>query len=183
MKNQIPSQELSPAEIKNKDFKKTMLGYSPEEVVGFLDQVAKLWEKVQKKERDLNSQIDQLKAEIKSWENKRADFAKLQEMAKADAQKIITLAQEDAQKIIDESENRSQEVRKNTENWLTEILEEVQEVEKRKANFITAFRSALDSHYEILKTEQDAEDSLTHKLHEYLKKPKSSAGRAASSLS
>jgi cell division septum initiation protein DivIVA len=152
-------------------------------VVGFLDQVAKLWEKVQKKERDLNSQIDQLKAEIKSWENKRADFAKLQEMAKADAQKIITLAQEDAQKIIDESENRSQEVRKNTENWLTEILEEVQEVEKRKANFITAFRSALDSHYEILKTEQDVQDSLTHKLHEYLKKPKSSAGRAASSLS
>jgi len=183
MKNQSTSFELTPAEIKNKDFKKTMLGYSPEEVVGFLDQVAKLWEKVQKRERDLNNQIDQLKNEIKSWENKKTDLDKLQAMAKADAQKIIALAQEEAQKILVESEIRSQEVRKNTETWLTEILEEVQEVEKRKANFIIAFRSALDSHYEILKTEQTAQDSLTHKLHAYLKNPRVSGGTEASSLS
>lgn len=181
MKNQAIALELSPAEIKNKDFKKTMLGYSPEEVVGFLDQVAKLWEKVQKKERDLIHQIDQLNGDLKTWESKRGDLEKLQDMARLDAQKIISLAQTEAQKIMDEAETRSLEVRKNTENWLAEILEEVEAVEKRKANFLTAFRSALDSHYEILKTEQEDPNPLTDKLHSYLKNSKLPKGKEAAS--
>ncbi|MFM8269135.1 MAG: DivIVA domain-containing protein [Pseudomonadota bacterium] len=171
MKNPAASHELSPAEIKNRDFKKTMLGYSPEEVVGFLDQVAKVWEKVQKKERELIGQINDLKAEIKGWENKQDELAKLQELAKLEAQKIVN-----------EAELRSQEVRQKTEQWLTEVLEEVQQVEKRKANFITAFRSALDSHYEILKTEQSDSGPLTDKLHAYLKNSKPSKGKEATSL-
>jgi len=159
MKNQATSLELSPAEIKNKDFKKTMLGYSPEEVVGFLDQVAKLWEKVQKREKDLFGEIEQLRSDLKGWESKQQ---------KAEAE---------AAKIIQEAETRSNEIRRNTESWLAAVVQEVEEVEKRKANFITAFQSALDSHYEILKKEQGETDSLTLKLHDYLKNPKSVAGK------
>lgn len=177
MMNHSTSLELSPAEIKNKDFKKTMLGYSPEEVVGFLDQVARLWEKIQKKERELLSQIEKLNSDLRKWESRQSEFAKMQEMAEAEATRIISSAQQEARKIFQEAEIRSQEVRRNTESWLTEVLEEVQEVEKQKTNFITAFQSALDSHYEILKKEQSGTNSLGHKLHEYLKNPKTAVGK------
>ncbi|NBX81655.1 DivIVA domain-containing protein [bacterium] len=160
MKKTATSFDLSPAEIKNKDFKKIMLGYSPEEVVGFLDKVAKLWEKVQKREKDLVAVIETLDREIQDWKSKEAELEVIKEKAR-----------EEAKKIIGQSEEQAATVRLETEKWLATVLEEVETVEKRKANFLMAFKSALDSHYEILNQEQDAQEPLTSKLQEYLKKP------------
>jgi len=157
MKTQTTSFELTPAEIKNKDFKKVMLGYSPEEVVGYLDQVAKLWEKIQKREKDFLQVIEKYETELKAWSQKKDEFQLLREEAKKEAEKIIEAA-----------EKRSQEIRQGTESWLANVLSDVEEVERRKQNFITAFRSALDSHYEILKTEEKSQESLTTRLQQYL---------------
>lgn len=134
-----------------------MLGYSPEEVVGFLDQVAKLWEKIQKRERDFLQVIEKYESELKAWSEKESDLKLIQEQA-----------QKEAEKIIEAAEIRTQEIRQNTENWLATVLQDVEEVERRKQNFVTAFRSALDSHYEILKKEESNPDSLTTRLQQYL---------------
>jgi|LakMenEpi03Aug12_release.lakeMendotaPanAssembly.Ray.scaffolds.fasta_scaffold35875_4 cell division initiation protein len=158
METKALSSQLSPTEIKNKDFKKTMLGYSPEEVVGFLDSVAKLWEKIQKKEKDLLSTISQLEGEISNWEKRKGELEQIKEAAIAEAKTIIESAEE-----------RSNQIRKNTENWLATVLQEVEEVERRKKNFVTAFRSALETHYEILKTEESKNESLSLRLNEYLR--------------
>lgn len=157
MKSQTTSFDLSPAEIKNKDFKKVMLGYSPEEVVGFLDDVAKLWEKIQKREKDFLQVIEKYELELKAWSQKESDLALIKEEAK-----------KEAEKIIDAAEKRTQEIRQNTENWLATVLQDVEEVERRKQNFVTAFRSALDSHYEILKKDESSQDSLASRLEQYL---------------
>lgn len=157
MKSTPTSFDLSPADIKNKDFKKVMLGYSPEEVVGFLDQVAKLWEKIQKRERDFLQVIEKYEAELKAWSQKESDLKLIQEQA-----------QKEGEKIIEAAEKRTQEIRQNTENWLATVLQDVEEVERRKQNFVTAFRSALDSHYEILKKEESNQDSLAARLQHYL---------------
>jgi len=157
MKSQTTSFDLSPADIKNKDFKKVMLGYSPEEVVGFLDDVAKLWEKIQKREKDFLQVIEKYELELKAWSQKESDLALIKEEAK-----------KEAEKIIDAAEKRTQEIRQNTENWLATVLQDVEEVERRKQNFVTAFRSALDSHYEILKKDESSQDSLTSRLEQYL---------------
>jgi len=158
METKALSSQLSPTEIKNKDFKKTMLGYSPEEVVGFLDSVAKLWEKIQKKEKDLLSTISQLEGEISKWEKRKGELEQIKEAAIAEAKTIIESAEE-----------RSNQIRKNTESWLATVLQEVEEVERRKKNFVTAFRSALETHYEILKTEESKNESLSLRLNEYLR--------------
>lgn len=157
MKSTPTSLDLSPADIKNKDFKKVMWGYSPEEVVGFLDQVAKLWEKIQKRERDFLQVIEKYESELKAWSEKESDLKLIQEQA-----------QKEAEKIVEAAEIRTQEIRQNTENWLATVLQDVEEVERRKQNFVTAFRSALDSHYEILKKEESNADSLTTRLQQYL---------------
>ncbi|NBX00014.1 DivIVA domain-containing protein, partial [bacterium] len=130
MKKTATSLDLSPAEIKNKDFKKIMLGYSPEEVVGFLDKVAKLWEKVQKREKDLVAVIETLDREIQDWKSKEAELEVIKEKAR-----------EEAKKIIGQSEEQAATVRLETEKWLATVLEEVETVEKRKANFLMAFKS------------------------------------------
>ena len=137
-----------------------MLGYSPEEVVGFLDHVAKTIEKVQKKEKELLSHVEKLNSQLKQWESKESEVKKVQQAAISEAERIIS-----------EAEARAQEVRNNTEQWLSTVLQEVEALERRKADFITAFRSALDSHYEILKTEEAGIEPIGTKLTKYLSDP------------
>lgn len=165
MKNIKVSDELSPLEIKNKEFKKTMLGYSPEEVIGFLDGVAKLWEKVQKNERELIHRIERLEQTIQAWQARESDLEKIRE-------EVLKQAAEQAKQLLADSEQRAQVIREGTETWLAEVLQEVEEVERRKNNFITAFRSALDSHYEILKMDQTNQEPIAVKLSSFLKTSK-----------
>jgi len=169
MNNRSSSQELSPSEIKNRDFKKTMLGYSPEEVVGFLDQVAKLWQKIQKREKDFVAQIEKLESCIKAWETREADLEKIKAQSLKEAQSILDEAQKSARDLIQDAEKRALDVRKNTESWLAQVLQDVEEVEKQKIGFETALRAALDSHYEILKKGTEGGSSLGAKLYPYLK--------------
>lgn len=165
------SSELSPSEIKNKDFKKTMLGYSPEEVVGFLDQVAKLWQKVQKHEKELLHQIENLEGKIKSWESRETELQKLKEESLLEAKSILEKARNEANQHLRDAEERSQEMRKNTEAWLAQVLEDVEEVERRKENFNKALRSALEGHSELLRKDESQRGSLGEKLSQYLKSP------------
>lgn len=165
MNKSIVSEELSPLDIKNKEFKKTMLGYSPEEVIGFLESVAKLWEKVQKHEKELTHRIERLEQTIQAWQARESDLDKIRE-------EVFKQAAEQANQLLADSEQRAQVIREHTESWLTEVLQEVEEVERRKNNFITAFRSALDSHYEILKSDQIGQEPIALKLNAFLKASK-----------
>jgi len=174
------SSQLTPTEIKNKDFKKTMLGYSPEEVVGFLDSVAKLWEKVQKRERELLVKIDQLEQAIQSWKRREEELEQIKQAAQGEAEQILQAAHELGRKNLQAAEERSQDIRRGTEAWLAGILSEVEEVERRKNNFVTAFRSALDSHYEILKNEAHESLPLSIRLNEYLKQANENSGELRS---
>lgn len=162
------SSKLSPNEIKNKEFKRTMWGYSPKEVIEFLDTTAKTWEKVQKHEKELLAKIEQLKEEIKSWQLREHQIAKIHEKALKDAEQIRMEATNQAENIFKEVEERANQVRVKTEEWLANVIAEVEETERQKANFMNAFKSALDSHYALIEEDKEA-GSLGSKLNHFLK--------------
>lgn len=162
------SVKLTPNEIKNKEFKRTMWGYSPKEVIEFLELTAKTWEKVQKNEKDLLQKIDSLKEEIKAWELRETQIARIHEKALKDAEQIRLEATDQAEKIFKEVEDRANQVRIKTEDWLANVIAEIEETERQKSNFITAFKSALDSHLALIQEEKEAE-SLGSKLNQFLK--------------
>lgn len=152
------SAELTPNDIKNKEFTKAMLGYAPKEVVEFLDATARAWEKVQKHEKELLDKIHSLHQEILQWKSREGEIERLKEKAQQDAEKYFT-----------EVEARANAVRVKTEEWLETVISEVAEAERQKTNFMTAFKSALDSHYELLRNEQAQAEPLSQKLSQFLK--------------
>jgi cell division initiation protein len=163
------SEKISPTEIKNKEFKKVMLGYSPEEVVEFLDLTAKAWSQVQKKEKELIQKIDSLNAEISHWRQRESEISKIKEEAIKEAETIIQAASQEAETLFKQVEDKAQDIRQKTEEWLAEVINQVEETERRKNSFISAFKSALDSHYEIIKNDQQASEPLSHRLDIFLK--------------
>ena len=166
---ELLSERLTPTEIKTKDFKKTVWGYSPEEVVNFLDVTAKLWEKVQKREKDLNEKIRSLEETVRSWELRESDLDRIRDKALEDAKKIREEANEQGCEILRAVESRADGIQKRTEEWRSGILSEVEAVERQKMNFVTAFKSALNSHKELLESDQGGIEPLSSRLHQFLK--------------
>lgn len=160
---------ISPTELKNKEFKKVMRGYCPEEVVAFLDQTAKAWVQVQKREKDLLQKIESLSAEISHWRQRESEIAKIKQDALKEAEQIKEVGAKDAQNLLNQVEEKAQEIRVKTEEWLAEVINRVQETERQKNNFMTAFKSALDSHYELIKNDQQLAQPLSHELDSFLK--------------
>jgi len=163
------AEKISPTELKNKEFKKVMRGYCPEEVVSFLDQTAKAWIQVQKREKDLLQKIESLSAEISHWRQREAEIAKFKQDAIKEAAQIKEDGAKEAEKLLHQVEEKAQEIRGKTEEWLAEVINRVQETERQKTNFMTAFKSALDSHYELIKQDQQIAQPLTHELDAFLK--------------
>ena len=169
-----PNTKLSPIEIKTKEFRRVMLGYDPKEVVDFLEQMAKGWEKSQKQEKELFDKIQTLNDEIIRWRGKENEIHKQRERVQNEAQEIRDRAIAESQKIYAEVEEKAQEVRRKTEEWLEKVLTEVEETERRRSHFLTAFRSSLDGHYELLKKEDTPWEPLATHLGNLLKQSPSS---------
>lgn len=163
------SADLTPNDIKNKDFTKAMLGYAPKEVVTFLDATAKAWERVQRHEKELLDRIHSLHQEILQWKSREGEIERLKEKVALEAQAIRDEAQKLAEKRFAEVEIRANAIRVKTEEWLETVIAEVVEAERQKLNFMTAFKSALDSHYELLRNERAQSEPLSQKLTQFLK--------------
>jgi len=144
---------LSPVEIKNKEFNRTLIGYAPKEVVEFLDSVAKTWEAVQRQERALSDKIQKLEEELKAWKARESELDELRQQAGDEAKIIHTQATEDARRFMKGVHERAEEIRERTEGWLENVIKEVEQAEKKKESFMTAVKSTLDEHYAILKEE------------------------------
>lgn len=144
------------------------MGYSTAEVETFLEEMARLAEKSIRTEKELQDRVQALNEELVRWKGREAEIGKLREKAQNDAGQLRAEAERDASKTLAEVEERANEIRNRTEQWLEDVIAKVEETERRRTSFVTAFRSALDSHYALLKAEEEPSESLGAKLSEFL---------------
>jgi len=162
------SDSLTPNEVKNKEFKRAVWGYSPDQVVEFLDTVSKSWERVQKRERELIEEIRLLNEEIAGMHRREAEIEAIRQKAFEDAEKTREQGKEEAAKYFQEVRTRSDEIRVKTEEWLANLIGQVEETERRRNSFLSAFKSALDQHYELLNTDLEQNRGLESQLTGFL---------------
>lgn len=144
------SDGISPTEIKNKEFKRTVWGYAPQEVVDFLDSTAKAWERVQRHEKELLEEIRGLKGEIERWKARESEVNEINRKAQLDAEDLLKETKKEADLLFSQARNKAEEVRLQTEDWLAKVIGEVEEMERKRESFVMAFKGALDQHYLLL---------------------------------
>lgn len=159
----------TPEEISSKEFKRVLWGYAPEEVLTHLQQLAKNWEKALKTEKEQAEKIQAMSEEITRWRGREAELTRLKEKLAQETEEIRAKAAQQAAEALAETEKRAAEIRQRTEDWLETVLAQVEETERQRHNFVTAFRSALDSHYALLKDEEKQSEPLSARLSEALR--------------
>jgi cell division initiation protein len=161
--------KLSGGDIRKKEFERSFRGFSTTEVQEYLEMLAGCWDRMQKQEKDLLSALQGLHQELETWRAREGEMKRMREDALAEAEEIRSRARAEATERLKEAEDCASRVREQTETWLEDVIARVEETQRRKANFVTAFRSALDSHYELLKQEQSADSPLSEQLNALLR--------------
>jgi cell division initiation protein len=161
---------LSGPEVRSRTFRKALFGYGVEEVDAFLEHVARVIDRAARHERDLTERLQALEEEVRRFRAREAELTRLREEAEAESARVRQDAEEHAQRILREAEKGAQLVRGKAEEWLASLFERVEETERRRTSFFTAFRSALDSHYELLRKDEAATVPLKTELMQFLRK-------------
>ncbi len=167
--------DWTPNEISTRSFKGALSGFNRTEVRDFLAALAQQWAKALSQQQALKDRVHALEKEIAGWEQKEKDLSELRERALLEAQAIREQARSESERLLVETENQASNIRNKTEGWLEEVIARVEETQRQKQNFLSAFRSALDSHYELIKTEEEESEPLSAKLSDVLRKSNSPA--------
>jgi cell division septum initiation protein DivIVA len=161
--------EWTPDEIKAQNFRGSLFGFNKREVRDFLRVVSKLWVRMLDHQKILGERVVALEKEVAGWQLKEKELLEAKQNAALEAQSILDKSRAEAERMLYETEEKAGSIRKRTEGWLEEVIAKVEETQRQKKNFLTAFRSALDSHYELIKTEEDEVEPLTAKLSDVLR--------------
>ena len=162
------SDQLTPVDIKNREFKKTLWGYSPHEVILFLDSVAKTWERVQAREQQLQAKLLAIGNELDSWKNKERELELIRASALGEAEKIRAAATDHGKKLLEEARQQSMAIQGKTQDWLAVVIAELQTTERRRQKLAEELRQKLDEHFSLLETKNGAERPLEEQLAQFL---------------
>ena len=110
---------LTPLDIENKRFTKTLKGYNVEEVDDFLDQLTEDYEKLYKENADLRNQMEEDKKDLEHYRNVEHTLQETLVIAQNTAEDIKVNAQTRAEQIIRDAQS---EARRSTEEISTRFI-------------------------------------------------------------
>ena len=98
---------ITPMDIHNKTFSKKLRGYADDEVNSFLEEVASDYERIYREHREMEEQMDTLKAKLANYEKMEATMSSTLVMAQETAENVKTTAKKEAEVIVREAQNRA----------------------------------------------------------------------------
>ena len=141
---------LTPLDIENKKFGKTIKGYNVDEVDDFLDQVTLEYEKLYKENADYKSKFEQLNKELEHYKTVEHTLQNTLLMAQSTAEDIKSMAQKQADQIIDEAKVEAQKMVDEVNKDEVEVRRKTEELKKQFEVYKAKMEALLISKLELL---------------------------------
>lgn len=142
--------QLSPAEIRQRQFATVWRGVNAAEVTAFLEAVADAY-------ASLEQELQSLRAELERRQSELSEFKKREQLIKdtlIHAQQVIENMKANAQKegeiVIHEAEMKAEKVLQEAFSRQGKIRSDIEELKRLKANFASQLRGLLESHLRSL---------------------------------
>lgn len=149
---------LTPLDIENKRFTKTLKGYNVDEVDDFLDQVTLEYEKLYKESAEHKEKFDQLNKELEHYKTVEHTLQSTLLMAQSTAEDIKAMAQKQADQIIDEAKKEAQKMVEGVNKDEVEIRRKTEELKKQFDVYKAKMEALLISQLELLQDKNNEED-------------------------
>ena len=150
--------KLTPMDINNKEFKRGIRGYNPDEVDEFLDEVVENYEELYKENSRLKESITRLKDKVEHYERLEATIQNTLLLAQNAAEQAKETSQKEADLIVNNANETAQKILDKAHNDVIGINDEYERVKEEFIKFRAKFRGFMNTQ---LQTFYELEKDLT----------------------
>ena len=148
---------LTPLDIENKKFSKTLKGYNADEVDDFLDQVTLEYERLYKDNAEFKIKLEQLNKELEHYKTVEHTLQNTLLMAQSTAEDIKNMAQKQADQIIEDAKIEAQKMVDGVNKDEVEIRRKTEELKKQFEVYKAKMEALLISQLELLQDKNNDE--------------------------
>lgn len=148
---------LTPLDIENKKFSKTLKGYNVDEVDDFLDQVTLEYERLYKDNAEFKNKFEQMEKELEHYKTVEHTLQNTLLMAQSTAEDIKTMAQKQADQIIEDAKIEAQRMVEGVNKNEVEVRRRTEELKRQFDVYKAKMEALLISQLELLQDKNEDE--------------------------
>ncbi len=141
---------ITPLDIQQQKFKTRIRGFDVREVDAFLEQMANVFESLQRTHKDMQEEVRRLELEIQGYRKREETFKR----ALLNSQKVLDQMKDNARKsaelIIAEAEVKAEKILNNAHNRLAQLHEDISELKRQRTQIEVQIGSIVEGHRKLL---------------------------------
>lgn len=150
--------KLTPLDIRHKEFRRAMRGYSDEEVDVFLDEVADEFERLFQENTELRDRVEQLMEQVRQYESLKETLQKTLVSAQQQSDEMRANARKEAELIIKDSEIKGRDLLGESYAEKQRLQQSLIVLKQVEEDFRFKFRSLLEAHINLLAEDAASEE-------------------------
>jgi cell division initiation protein len=141
---------ITPLDIRKQEFRKTMRGLDADEVYAFLTTVAEEYEAVLSNNKNLRERMVDLEGRLQEYKKIETNLRNTLLTAERVTNETKENARREASLIVREAEVEAEKAAEAIRAHTQELRREVLELKRQKDNYLTRFKTLLESHHRVL---------------------------------
>lgn len=141
--------KITAMEITNKEFKKTIRGYSPDEVDEFLDKIAEDYENLYKENSTLKEKLSNIEDKIEHYNKMESTIQNTLLLAQNAAEQARENAKKESDLIVKNANDTAQRIIDKAHHDVLQITDDFERMKQEFCKFRTKFRSFMESQLEM----------------------------------
>lgn len=141
---------ITPLEIQNKEFRKSMRGYKEDEVDEFLDKIMVDYERLFNENAELKDKLEQMNNNIGKYKNIEETLTKTLIVAQNAAEELRSNSMKEAEMIIQEAKQKIRDMNVAANKEINKSQIEYEEIRKQMQIFKTRFKTLLEAQLELV---------------------------------
>jgi cell division initiation protein len=141
---------ISPLDIRKQRFRKTVMGFDPDQVNSFLEMVAGEFETLNKKTDELSTQLKYTEKKLEDYEKVEKNLSDTLLTAQRSTDEARLNAQKEAELILKDAQIRADRYEDESRNRVHSLEAELVSLKAQRDSFLTRFRSMLRDQLALL---------------------------------
>ena len=150
---------LTPIDIQQQQFSRSMRGFDRREVEVFLDLAAQQMGEVIAENNELRVEMKRLKQEVEDHRDREETLREAMLTAQRAIEEIRDQAHKEAVVIVADAELRAEKILHDAHNRLTHLIDDVNQLKRQRVRAIEEVRGVLNTHRRILDVYNDDTES------------------------
>ncbi|OOM80167.1 DivIVA domain-containing protein [Clostridium sp. BL-8] len=140
--------KLTPMDINNKEFKKGLRGYNPDEVDEFLDEVVENYEELYKENATLKEKLTNQNEKLEHYSKIETTIQNTLLLAQNAAEQAKNSAQKEAELLLKNANEAAQKIMDKAHNDVIQINDEYEKVKQEFIKFRAKYRNFMNTQLE-----------------------------------